>query len=272
MALELEVVAPGIIRVAVPSDTLPPATSTNAWLIGDQQIFVVDPGGNSEAVRGALYDAIGGRSVLAIVLTHHHRDHIAGVQHLAQATGADVWAHSDTCPVVPFEVARRLREGEVLRSDLGEWTVLHTPGHAVGHICLLRDDGHVITGDLLAGEGTILIGPPEGHLATYLHSLRRVAATGAHTALPAHGAALDAQALLSTYVQHRGHRTDQVLEALTDGPTTPMALAERIYAQLPAAFHPIAAHQLRAHLTWLGERGHTMLRPDGSYTLHAHVD
>jgi len=270
--LDTQVIAPGITRIAVPSDTLPPATSTNAWVLGGQQVFVIDPGGNSEAVREALLQALGDRQVLGIVLTHHHSDHIAGVAHLSSATGAAVWAHRDTVPMVPFQVGRTLHEDDVLQTDLGDWRAIHTPGHAVGHICLVRDDGHAVVGDLVAGDGTILLAPPEGHLATYLHSLQRMKATGIHTALPAHGPALDAQRVLSTYLQHRGHRTQQVVDVLAESPSEPLALAGRIYTDIPAAFHPIAAIQLRAHLTWLEEAGRADAHPDGTHSLRNHVD
>lgn len=266
-ALDSIRIAPGILRVAVPSDTLPPATSTNAWVLGDKRVVVVDPGGNSPAVCAALADLLALREVLAIVLTHHHSDHIAGVADLVERTGAPVWAHPDTVAMVPFPVARLLRESDVVQTDFGDWNILHTPGHAVGHICLQRDDGHVVVGDLLAGEGTILIAPPEGHLATYLHSLQRVKASGAHTALPAHGPALDAQEVLCGYLDHRSHRTHQVLAKLGSGPARPIELARRIYTELPAAFHPIAAIQLGAHLTWLQEAGRTIARSDGTHQL-----
>ena len=264
--LHREQVAPGIARLIVPTDTLPPATATNAWLLGEDTLTVVDPGASDPTVQAAVVEALANEVVERIVLTHHHPDHTSGARHLSNATGAPIVAHPDTAPFFgPLD--HTVRDADTLATGPWSWTVLHTPGHAHGHICLLRpSDGHVVIGDLLAGEGTILIAPPEGHLATYLHSLRRVRALGAQVALPAHGPALHAPALLDHYLHHRHNRTLQVRSRLTKHAHTPLELASHIYADIPAAFHGIAAHQLQAHLTWLIERDLVQATPAGSYS------
>lgn len=265
MRLIPEPIAPGIARLAVPTDTLPPATTTNAWLLGDHHLTVIDPGASSAEARAATLAALAGRRVERIVLTHHHPDHTSGAHHLAEATGAPILAHPDTQAFVRG-VTPSLTEGARLHTDGADWRVLHTPGHAHGHVCLWREaDGHVVVGDLLAGEGTILIAPPEGHLATYMHSLRRVLATGASVALPAHGPALDAPAAFQMYLHHRQGRTDQVWAGLEAGPRSAYELATSIYADLPEAVLPIAARQLEAHLTWLRERGLVEAATDDRY-------
>ena len=255
-----EEVAPGIARLIVPTATLPPATATNAWLLGDEHLTIVDPGASDPAVQAAVVEALAGDRVERIVLTHHHPDHTSGARHLAAATGAPVVGHPDTEPLFgPLDAT--LREGDTLAIGTHSWAVVHTPGHAHGHICLTRaSDGHAVVGDLLAGEGTILIAPPEGHLATYLHSLARMRDLGIQTALPAHGPALDAQASLALYLHHRNHRSEQVRDVLADGPASPIQLARTIYAELPPAVHQIAALQLNAHLTWWIEQD-AVVRP-----------
>ena len=180
-----ESIAPGIGRLIVPTDTLPPATATNAWLLGTDAITVVDPGASDPKVQDAVAHALRNDRVERIVLTHHHPDHTSGARHLAQATGAPIVGHPDTLAFfAPLDGG--LHDGAVVKAGHDRWDVLHTPGHAHGHICLLRrEDGFAVVGDLLAGEGTILIAPPEGHLATYLHSLERLKRTGIVHALPA---------------------------------------------------------------------------------------
>ncbi len=264
-----ESIAPGIARLIVPTATLPPATATNAWLLGSQRLTVIDPGASDPIVQEAVVEALRDDRIERVVLTHHHPDHTSGARHLSQHTGAPIFGHPDTVPLFGT-LDGLLADGDTIDTDAGTWQVVHTPGHAHGHICLVRkSDGYAVMGDLLAGEGTILIAPPEGHLATYLHSLERMRSLGIVHALPAHGPVLDAQATLQLYLMHRSHRTDQVRACLQDGPATPMELAERIYPELPAPFLPIGAHQLRAHLTWLEEHAETVCLPPDRYALRA---
>lgn len=260
------VLASGLSVVPVRSPTLPPATHTNAWLLGTRQVVVVDPAGAWEAPRQALRDALDGVEVAAIFLTHHHPDHIGGVADLRARTGAPVLAHQHTAAQVDFEIDQLLDEGDVLETDAGSWQVLHTPGHARGHLCLHREDGYIVAGDMVAGEGTIVLDPPEGNLADYLFQLDRLRALDAATLLPAHGPELtDPRAYLTHYIEHRHSRTQQVLAALQrmKGPAQPGALVPIIYPDIPLFVHPIAARQVLCHLQWLVEQGTIRECPEG---------
>lgn len=255
--------APGLSVVPLKSPTLPPATRTNAWLLGQRDVVVVDPASPWDGPRQAFLDALDGRRVQAIFLTHHHVDHVSGAAWLAEQTGAPVLAHAETADRIELPVARLLDEGDVVQTDAGDWRCLHTPGHAPGHLCLWRaplpgdDRGELVAGDMVAGEGTILLDPPEGHLQTYLDSLERLLGLGPSRLLPAHGPALpDGPARLQAYIAHRHARTAQVQAALAAaGDASSHDLASVVYPDLPAAFLPIAARQILVHLVWLRERG-----------------
>ncbi len=109
---------------------------------------------------------------------------------------------------------------------------------------------------MVAGEGTILLDPPEGDLAAYLASLERLRGLGAGVLLPAHGPALtDPAETLETYIAHRHERTGQVLETLRVLESgSPLELARKIYTELPEAFLVIAARQVLCHLQYLADR------------------
>ncbi len=262
----MRAIAPGLSVVPVRSPTLPPATHTNAWLLGDRRVVVVDPAGAWSEERQRLADALSGLTVAAIFLTHHHHDHIGGAEDLRSRTGAPILAHSHTAAQVDFTVDQILDEGDVVRTDAGEWLVLHTPGHARGHLCLHGPGGHLVAGDMVAGEGTIVLDPPEGDLSDYLASLDRLRALGCTALLPAHGPELtDPFALLSHYIDHRHGRTRQVRDALraVGRPAEPMALVPIIYPDIPAFIHPIAARQVLCHLQWLQATGAVSRLPEG---------
>jgi ribonuclease/clavin/mitogillin len=232
--------------------TLAPATHTNCYRVGD---VLVDPGSPwvEEQERLAAW-VREGPPVRRVVLTHHHHDHVGGVTDIVRRTGARVCAHVDAR--LPFPVDERLRDGDVLPTGAAPLACLHTPGHADGHLALVvGDEGDVIVGDLLAGVGTIVLAPPEGHLRTFLASLARVAEV-ASRAHPAHGPCLmDARAAIAAVTAHRHARSAQVEAALAAGARTPAEIAAVVYAGVPGVDLALAAAQAHAHLVWLEEEG-----------------
>lgn len=241
--------------------TLPPATTTNAVLLGEGDFLVVDPATpydderqRFDALLAALADQ--GRVPRAIVLTHHHHDHTGDVERL-RARGLPVWAHAETASRVPFPVERLLKDGEMLD---GRVRAVFTPGHAPGHLCFLDEPtGVLVAGDMVAAVGSILIDPPEGHMGTYLESLARLIDGPARRVVPAHGPLLaEGRRKLTEHLDHRRARHRQVLDALPiGGPgATADELAAAIYAaDTPPALLPLAARSVAAILELCVEQG-----------------
>jgi glyoxylase-like metal-dependent hydrolase (beta-lactamase superfamily II) len=219
-----------------------------------------------------------GRRAVAILLTHHHLDHVGGADVFARELGLPVWAHRRTADLLPdLPVDRFLEDGEDLVLD-GEvparWRVLHTPGHAVGHVCLHEEaEGIVIAGDMVASVGTILIAPGEGDMAEYLAQLGRLAGLDAAVALPAHGEPIAAASggptpteLFRHYVAHRLAREAKVVAALAGvGPegAALSALLPVVYADTPVVAWPLAEMSLEAHLLKLEQEGRARRAAEG---------
>lgn len=270
----MEVLGPGLAVVAVRTPTLPPATHTNAWVLGEEALTVVDPASPYEDEQRRLFDALAaevrrGRPVRRLFLTHHHQDHVSGaadLQRRLRDLGHDVpiAAH----PVTADLVAPRLAVDELVRDgDLVDGLrAHHTPGHAPGHL-VLHGDGFVVAGDMVAGVGTIVLDPSEGDLQDYLDSLERVRRLGAERLLPAHGPVLPhADAVLSFYVAHRHQRSEQVRAALDRlGAATPLELAPVVYPDLAPPMWPVGAAQILTHLRWLAAHGLARAAEGGRY-------
>lgn len=246
----------------VRSPTLPPATHTNCYAIGPSDgLFLVDPASPWREEQEALWAWVQGLGRLAgILLTHHHHDHVGGVEDIAARSGAPVLAHPMTAERVSFPVDRLVGEGETLAG----WTLVHTPGHATGHLCLWHpESGQLIAGDMVAGEGTIVLEPPEGDLADYLASLQRLAALRPKQVYPAHGPVMEAE-VFGRYIAHRHARTRQIQEALRASPQTPLDLVAQVYGDsIPRFVYPLAARQVTCHLHWLQARDQASEHPTG---------
>ena len=161
---------------------------------------------------------------------------------------------------------RLLVDGEVLTLGPMRWRVLHTPGHAQGHVCLYDEASRAaVVGDMVAGFGTIVIDPPEGDMTDYLAQLRRLEALPVTTLYPSHGPAIpDGPGKLAEYIQHRMWREEKVLAALTVEGVTLELLVPRAYDDVNAFVLPIAERSTLAILGKL-ERDGRVVREGESY-------
>jgi glyoxylase-like metal-dependent hydrolase (beta-lactamase superfamily II) len=260
--------APWIRRVPVRTPTLPPATHTNVYVIGDERLVVIDPASpypDEQALLDAALDELSGR-VVEILLTHHHVDHVSGAAHLAARLGIGIAAHRETAErlVGRLPIGRLVDEGERLPFGPRGLSALVTPGHAPGHLCFLDEESRaLVAGDMVASVGTIIIEPSDGgDMALYLSSLARLRGLGARWLLPAHGPPIAEVAdKLDFYIAHRLEREARVLAALTSVPRLVDELVPVAYPDVPPAIHPLAARSLLAHLLKLEREGRA--RRDG---------
>jgi endoribonuclease LACTB2 len=263
----------GILLFPLETPTLPPATHTNSYVLGNGELLIVDPGSAEVRQYARLLALISGLSAegrrpKAVFLTHHHADHVGGALAVKARLKIPLWCHERTAERLPPGAADRLLvDGEVI--DLAglppmRLTVLHTPGHARGHLCLWHEaSGAAVVGDMVAGVGTIVIDPPEGDMAEYLVQLTRLKQLPVGTLYPAHGPAIpDGPGKLSEYLVHRAQRECRVLEALGAAGATLRELVPVAYADTPEVMHPLAERSAQAILIKLARDGRVTRRED----------
>jgi glyoxylase-like metal-dependent hydrolase (beta-lactamase superfamily II) len=258
---------PGVVMFPLATPTLPPAGHTNAYALGTEEFVLIDPGSPHEEESSRLLAALAvlerqGRRLRAIWLTHHHSDHVGGVDAVREAFSVPVAAHRATAERLGghgLRVDHFLRDGD--RIELAgdpplSVRVLHTPGHARGHLAFFEESQRsLLGGDLTAGIGTIVIDPPEGDMADYLGSLRRARNLGARTLFPAHGPpTIAVRQKFDEYLEHRAWREERIEASWSRGLRGTKLLVD-VYDDVPEAALPLARRQLLAHLERLERSG-----------------
>jgi glyoxylase-like metal-dependent hydrolase (beta-lactamase superfamily II) len=254
--------------------TLPPATHTNAYVLGNGELLIVDPGADDEAEVSRLLTMVEGlvregARVKAVLLTHHHGDHVGGARAVKERLKVPLWCHARTADRLEVPADRLLVDGEVLElagTPPQRWRVLYTPGHARGHVCLVDERTRAaVVGDMVAGVGTIVIDPPEGDMGEYLRQLARLRDWPVTTLHPAHGSAIpDGPGKLQEYLDHRAAREVRIVEAVTADGATLAQVVERAYAETPPFLFPVAERSALAVLLKLVEEGR-MREDSGHY-------
>ncbi len=266
-------VAPSVVRVTAPNAGPFTFKGTNTFLVGDGRVLLLDPGPDDPAHLVALRQALGGRPVEAIVLTHTHRDHTALVRRLGAEIGAPLWfggRHRASRPRRRFEIDpvaadsdwtlepdRVLADGDRITAGGVTLEVVATPGHCANHLAFgLAGTPWLLTGDHIMGWNSTLVPVPDGSMDDYLRSLEKVIGLAWRHYLPAHGGAiLDGPAHARALLAHRELRNAQVVAAVEAGASSLDALQRSIYPALGLPLRAAARMTLKAHVEYLADRG-----------------
>jgi glyoxylase-like metal-dependent hydrolase (beta-lactamase superfamily II) len=225
---------------------------TNTWILrapDSQACVVVDPGPEDEDHLATVASC---GPVATILLTHGHYDHSEGARRLADLTRA---------PVRALDPAHRLgdeglADGDVIAAAGLEIRVAGTPGHTADSLSFVlggpAGETAVLTGDTILGRGTTVVAHPDGVLADYLVSLRRLRDLGDVTVLPGHGPELPSAGVVAAqYLAHREQRLEQVRAAVAAGAGTAQEVVEVVYADVDQVLWPAATLSVLAQLEYL---------------------
>lgn len=275
--------SPCVRMVPLKTVALPPSTHTNAYLVGNGPSYVIDPGAEDADEQQRLFglldeQAHAGKPLSAVLLTHHHPDHVGGANACAKRYGVPIWAHPITAQKLAGRIAvdRSLVEGD--RIDLGPcpadgrpWhlDVLHTPGHASGHVVLFDPFYRLLfVGDMVSTLTSIVIAPPDGNLAEYLRSLGRLRELPTRMLLPAHGnVSAQPQKVIEEALAHRAKRETHLLSALSDGPAGIDDLTAQLYRGTPETLIRFARAQVWAGLLKLKDENRVDVTGDERWSL-----
>jgi glyoxylase-like metal-dependent hydrolase (beta-lactamase superfamily II) len=260
--------SPLVRRVLAPNPGVMTGPGTNTYLVGIDEVAVIDPGPEDEKHLDTVA-ACGGDRIRWILVTHTHSDHSPGARGLSARTGAPVLGFDERDGFEPDET---IGEGYRLEATEFRLRAVHTPGHASNHLCyLLEQERMLFSGDHIMEGSTVVISPPDGDMAAYLDALRRLKTMRIRSIAPGHGHLIeDPQGKIDEYLTHRGERERAILDAVRAGAATVDAVVEQVYADVPKALHPIARHSVHAHLLKLRSEGEVQGADlDGEWSLGA---
>ena len=263
-----------VVRVTAPNPGMMTGPGTNSYIIGHDELALIDPGPESEAHRDALLQLVG-KKLKWILCTHTHLDHSPGARALKAATGARVCGFAavpdDGRQDAAFAPDQALRDGGSIDCGGFRLRAVHTPGHASNHLCYLLEERKLLfTGDHVMQGSTVVISPPDGDMQAYLRSLERLLSLEIAAIAPGHGHVIETpHEEARRLIAHRLGRERKVIDALSQASRATLdELLPVVYADTPARLHPVARRSLHAHLIKL-ERENRVAETEGVWLFPA---
>jgi glyoxylase-like metal-dependent hydrolase (beta-lactamase superfamily II) len=265
--------APGIRRITVRNGGPYTFYGTNTYLLGNNDIAVIDPGPEDDSHLDTIMKTVGAATVSHIFVTHTHMDHSPLADRLARLTGASVLAQG------PHKAARELHIGEEnpldasadkkFKPDIaiqhgqtietGEWALeaVHTPGHAANHCAFaLAGTNILFSGDHVMAWSTTIVAPPDGSMADYMNSLDMLIQRRENIYFPGHGGRLENGREFSRALKaHRRMRESAILSRIRAGDRTVREIVKFIYRDIDPKLRGAAGLSVLAHIEDLLMRG-----------------
>ena len=243
-------------RLIAPNPGMMTGPGTNTYLVGEEELAVIDPG---PAIDSHIEKILAAGKIRCILCTHTHLDHSPAAAAIKKATGAKLFGRPAPAGQDPTFAADEVLSHNQ-RISLGGFSLraIHTPGHASNHLCYLLEETRMLfTGDHVMQGSTVVINPPDGDMRAYLASLELLLAEDVAILAPGHGYLIgEPHHEVRRLVQHRLKREGKVREAIARlGEPTLEEMLPLVYDDVPPRLHGVAARSLTAHLQKLLAEG-----------------
>jgi len=245
---------------------------TNTYLIGNNDITLIDPGPNDADHIDKIL-TLGGDKIKRILVTHTHTDHSPAALPISKKLNIPMFGRLvdrdsewEDETFVPDTV---LSHGDTISTNEYTLETIHTPGHASNHLCFyLKDQKCLLTGDHIMDGSTVVIAPPDGNMTEYIESLKLLESYDIDYFAPGHGEFMqEPSKTIQSIIRHRLSRESKVLRCIENNKDQDIdELLLSVYDDVPDILHPIARMSLLAHLIKL-EGDRKILQTDNTYSL-----
>ncbi len=266
-------IAPGVQRMTVNNPGPFTYHGTNTYIIGENEVAVIDPGPDDVAHFDALMEALKGRTVSHIFVSHTHIDHSPLARRLKQATGAPVLAEGPHRSARPLHIGEqnvldasgdkdfmpdeKLADGEIVHGR--DWSIeaVHTPGHTANHMAFaMGGNGVLFSADHVMAWATSIVAPPDGAMVDYMNSLEILLQRDDRIYYPGHGGPVKKpHKFVRALRTHRKMRERAILERIRKGDRLIPDMVKVIYRDTDPRLHGAAALSVMAHIEDLVSRG-----------------
>jgi glyoxylase-like metal-dependent hydrolase (beta-lactamase superfamily II) len=281
---ELVRVSPLVHRLIAGNPSPFTFTGTCSYLVGQDELALIDPGPLDEAHIAALLRAVDGRRVAHIVVTHTHRDHSPAAARIKAATGAPIvgarpyrsrqsmagaFKGLDASHDLAYAPDQPLDDGACIEGRGYTLEAVTTPGHAANHLCFaLREENCLFSGDHVMAWSTSIVAPPDGSMGDYMASLEKVRDRGEAIFWPGHGGPVrEPRRWTRALAHHRRQREASILARVEAGDATAPQIVARVYENLKPALVDAATLSTLAHLEDLAAGG--LIAIEGEFGLSA---
>lgn len=243
-------------------------TGTGTYVVGRGVVAVVDPGPADPEHLDAVAAAVAGETVSHFLITHTHRDHSPAAAPLKARLGGEIAGcaplmlpddgpRADAGFDPGYAADRVLADGESVCGPGWTMRAVATPGHTSNHLCFaLEEEAALFSGDHVMGWSTTVVAPPDGDMAAYMASLRKLIDRPDRRYYPTHGAPIDEpQRLVKGLIAHRRQRETQILGLLKLAPRAIPDMVGEMYALVDPILWPAAGRSVLAHLIELEAGG-----------------
>ncbi len=264
----VEQLSPLVQRVLAKNPSPFTFTGTGTYIVGQDEVAVIDPGPASAEHMEAVAAALEGRVVSHWLVTHTHMDHSPAAGPLKARLGGLIagcapFALSDDGPRADagfdpdYAPDLVLADGEAVSGPGWTLQAVATPGHTSNHLCFaLPEEKALFSGDHVMGWSTTVVAPPDGDMAAYVASLKLLTQREDLIYYPTHGAPVtEPQRFVRGLIAHRRQREGQILGLLAGGEMDIPAMVEQMYAAVDKRLWPAAGRSVLAHLIDLQARG-----------------
>ena len=254
----------GVGNIPVPSNTLPPAHTTNSLLLGDEGSLriITDPSPESDSILNKLVRTLEKYTVEAILLTHHHPDHHERAPQLARQLKLPILCTKITQERLSNKFGedylddieiRTISQDDTITQWLGRDVICHElPGHDDGMVGLATEDmSWFYVSDLVEPFTTVVIPEPEGDMQVYFDTLQRVIDLNPKVIIPSHGMAMGGIHLIEQTLEHRIEREEQIIN-LVNGGLDEDGIVGKLYGGLDKRLLPLAYQNVRQHIKKIG--------------------